>query len=219
MESNTKIPMAELQQKIEKLKTGTTTIGICIKDGVILATESQATAGYLVASKTAQKLFKINEKVGATIAGGVADCQYVVGQAQAISRLREIETGNAPSLEHIAMIVRNILFSGRSYYYSFMLVGGYSEKEKRGKVYAIDFIGFMAEETKFTSFGSGMYYAFGVLEANYKDDMTEKEGIELARKALKAARERDAGSGYGMQIVVITKDGFKAIEGPLTKTQ
>ncbi len=219
MESNQTIPMAELQQKIEKLKTGTTTIGICIKDGVILATESQATAGTLIASKSAQKLFKINEKVGATIAGGVADCQYVVGQAQAISRLREIETGNAPSLEHIAMIVRNILFSGRSYYYSFMLVGGYSEKEKRGKVYAIDFIGFMAEETKFTSLGSGMYYAFGVLEANYKDNMTEEEGVELARKALKAAKERDAGSGYGMQIVVITKDGFKAIEGPLTKTQ
>ena len=79
-----------------------------------------------------------------------------------------------------------------------MLVGGYSDKDKCGKVYAIDFIGFMAEETKFTSLGSGMYYAFGVLEANYKDNMTEEEGIELARKALKAAKERDVGSGYGV---------------------
>jgi len=78
-------------QKMEMLKTGTTTIGIVIKDGVILATESQATAGFYVATKKAQKLFKINNLVGMTIAGGVADAQYLVGQAQAISRLLKIQ--------------------------------------------------------------------------------------------------------------------------------
>jgi len=56
-------------QKLEMLKTGTTPIGMVIRDGVILATESLATAGHFVANKKAQKLFKINEQCGATIAG------------------------------------------------------------------------------------------------------------------------------------------------------
>jgi proteasome beta subunit len=202
-------------QKLEILKTGTTTIGILIKDGVILATESQATAGFFVATKKAQKLFKINDFVGATIAGGVADCQYVVGQAQAISRLHTIQHERQPSVEHMANLVRNILFNGRSYFYAFMIVGGYSLTEKRGKLYPIDFIGYMTDREEFVSLGSGSTFALGVLEGNWVPDMSEKDGIALVTQALTAARNRDAGSGYGLQICVITKDGFKAIEGPL----
>ena len=64
----------------EALQTGTTTVGMIVKDGVVIGTESQATAGFTVASKQAQKLFEINSFTAATIAGGVADCQYVVNQ-------------------------------------------------------------------------------------------------------------------------------------------
>jgi proteasome beta subunit len=205
------------QQKMEMLKTGTTTIGMIFKDGVILATESQATAGFFVATKKAQKLFQINDFVGATIAGGVADCQYVVGQAQAISRLNTIQQEKQPSVEHMANLVRNILFNGRSYFYAFMIVGGYSHEDKKGKIYPIDFIGLMADSEEYVSLGSGSSFALGVMEGNYKPNMTEKEGIALVTQALTAARNRDAGSGYGLQIAVITKDGFKAVEGPLKK--
>ena len=202
-------------QRLEMLKTGTTTIGLVFNEGVILATESQATAGFFVATKKAQKLFKINDYIGATIAGGVADCQYVVNQAQAISRLHTIEHDQQPSVEHMAHLVRNILFNGRSYFYAFMIVGGYSLTEKRGKLFPIDFIGLMADKEDFVSLGSGSTYALGVLEGNYKPNMTLDEGVALVRQALTASRNRDAGSGYGLQICAITKDGFKAIEGPL----
>jgi proteasome beta subunit len=204
--------------KMELLKTGTTTVGIIIKDGVILATESQATAGFTIATKNAQKLFQINNQCGATIAGGVADCQYVVSQAQAISRLLAIQhEGEEPGVEYISQVVRNILFNGRSFFYSFMIVGGYSKKEKCGKLFPIDFIGFMSDSESFVSLGSGSTYALGVLEGNYKPNMTEKQGVELVTQAITASRKRDAGSGYALQICSITKDGFKAIEGPLAK--
>jgi len=202
-------------QKLEMLKTGTTTIGMVIKNGVILATESQATAGFYVATKKAQKLFQINNYCGATIAGGVADCQYVVERAQAISRLNNIKEGKEPSVDYIANLVRNILYNGRSFYYAFMIIGGYNTQEKAGRIYPIDFIGFMTESDTFVSLGSGSSFALGVLEGNWKPNMSEKEGIKLITQALTAAKQRDAGSGYGMQIAVITKDGFKAVEGPL----
>ena len=75
------------------LQTGTTTVGIIVKDGVVIGTESQASAGMLVASKQAQKLFEINRYTAATIAGGVADCQYVVNQLRALSRIKEVDEG------------------------------------------------------------------------------------------------------------------------------
>ena len=203
--------------KLEMLKTGTTTIGMVIKDGVILATESQATAGYFVANKKAQKLFKINNQGGATIAGGVADCQYVVGQAQAISRLLAVRDEKEPSLEYIANIVRNILFNGRSFFYAFMIIGGYDSKTQSGRIFPIDFLGYMADSENFASLGSGSTFALGVLEGSWKPEMSTDEGVKLVKKALIAAKSLDIGSGSEIQVVVITKDKFEAVEGPLTK--
>jgi len=204
-------------QKLEMLKTGTTTIGMVIKDGVILATESQATAGYFVANKKAQKLFKINNQCGATIAGGVSDCQYVVGQAQAISRLMNVRDGKEPSLEYIANIVRNILFNGRSFFQAFMIVGGYDSKTQSGRIFPIDFLGYMADSENFASLGSGSSFVLGVLEGGWRPEMSSDEGVELVKKALTAAKSLDIGSGFDIQLVIITKDKFEAIEGPLTK--
>ncbi|MFX1573521.1 MAG: proteasome subunit beta, partial [Promethearchaeota archaeon] len=150
------------------LKSGTTTVGIIIKDGVILGTESQATAGYTVASKQAQKLFEINKYTAATIAGGVADCQYVVNQIRALSRLKEVEEGEVPEPKYVASICRNILFSGRTYFISMMIIGGYSSKEEYGKLYGIDLLGTLYEEDQYISFGSGSPFTLGVLEADWK---------------------------------------------------
>ncbi|MHA1647992.1 MAG: proteasome subunit beta [Promethearchaeota archaeon] len=202
-------------QKLEMLKTGTTTIGLVIKDGVVLATESQATAGYFVANKKAQKLFKINEQCGATIAGGVSDCQYVVGQAQAISRLLTVREGKEPSLEYVANIVRNMLFNGRSFFQAFMIIGGYDSKTKTGRIFPIDFLGYMADSENFASLGSGSSFVLGVLEGGWRPEMSVDEGVKLAEKALFAAKSRDIGSGSKNQIVVITKDKFEVVEGPL----
>ena len=53
------------------IKSSTTTVAIMVKDGVIIGTESQATAGYTVATKQAQKLIQINNLTAATITGSV----------------------------------------------------------------------------------------------------------------------------------------------------
>ena len=200
------------QEQIDKIiQTGTTTVGIIIKDGVIIATDSQATAGTFVASKQAQKLFEINKYSAATIAGGVADCQYVVNQLRALSRLKEVEEESVPEPKYIASICRNILFSGRSFFLSLMIIGGYSQKEKSGVLYGIDLLGTLYTESDYLSFGSGSPFSLGVLEADWKPNLTKAKGIELIKTAISASRERDAGSGYELQICAIDKDGFKQV--------
>jgi len=87
------------------IKTGTTTVGIIVKDAVVVGTESQATAGYTVATKNAQKLFQINNFTCATISGGVADCQYIVNQLKSYSMLKEVEDEKVPEPRYIANVV------------------------------------------------------------------------------------------------------------------
>jgi len=211
MENNNNLNQLN-QEQIEKiLQTGTTTVGIIIKDGVAIATDSQATGGTIVWSKQAKKLFEINKYTAATIAGGVADCQYVVSQLKALSRLKEVEEGMVPEPKYIASICRNILFSGRSYFVSLMIVGGYSLTEKVGKLYGIDLLGTLYEEDSYLSFGSGSPFSLGVLEADWKPNMTKAKGIELLKTALTSSRERDSGSGYDLQICTIDKNGFKQV--------
>jgi len=208
------INLEELNEEtLEKAaKSGTTTVGVVFKDGVVIGTESQATAGYTVASKQAQKLFEINKYTAATISGGVADAQYVINQIKALSRLREVEKGKIPEPKYMANVTRNILFSGRSYYLAMMIVGGYSLKEETGKLYGIDLLGALFEEDQFISFGSGSTYSLGVLEADWKQDMTRGEAIELIKSAITSSRKRDIASGFDIQVCVIDKEGFEQIE-------
>lgn len=201
------------EKALEKaLQTGTTTVGIIIKDGVVIGTDSQATGGTVVASKQAQKLFEINNLTAATIAGSVADCQYVVSQLRALSRLKEIEEGETPEPKYIASLTRNILFSGRSFFLSMMIIGGYSPKEKSGKLYGIDMLGTLYEEESFLSFGSGSPFSLGVLEADWNPNLTKANGINLIKTAISSSRERDTASGYALQICTIDKAGFKQVE-------
>ncbi|MHA1724705.1 MAG: proteasome subunit beta [Promethearchaeota archaeon] len=193
------------------IQSSTTTVGIKVKEGVVMGTESQATAGYTVATKTAQKLFEINKYTAATISGGVADCQYIINQLRAISKLREVEKGKIPEPKYIATILRNILFSGRTYYIAMMIVGGYSLSENQGKLYGVDLLGTFYEEDKFISFGSGSPFVLGVLEADWHPDISKEDGIELVKTAITSAKERDAASGFKIQICSVDKEGFKKV--------
>ena len=61
------------------LKKGTTTVGLTCKDGVVIATEHRATMGTLIAHKKTQKLFKIDDNIGLTVAGLVGDARSSQG--------------------------------------------------------------------------------------------------------------------------------------------
>ncbi|MBY9017978.1 MAG: proteasome subunit beta [Candidatus Lokiarchaeota archaeon] len=194
------------------IKTGTTTVGIIVKDAVVVGTESQATAGYTVATKNAQKLFQINNFTCATISGGVADCQYIVNQLKSYSTLKEVEDEKVPEPRYIANVTRNILFSGRSFYLAMMIVGGFSLKENKGVLYGIDLLGTFYEEDKFMSFGSGSPFSLGVLEADWKPNLTKAQGIDLIKTAISSSKERDAASGHKIQICTIDKNGYTQVQ-------
>ena len=53
----------------EIMKTGTTTVALKYKEGVVLAADKRVTAGYLVANKKFNKIVEVSDKIAVTTAG------------------------------------------------------------------------------------------------------------------------------------------------------
>lgn len=197
----------EMQPPAE-LKTGTTTVGLIAKDCVVLASDQRATMGFLIASKTAKKIFKITDRIGATIAGSVADAQSIMDLLTAEAKLFEIQRGRPIRVKALTRLLSNIMFQGRGLYMLQCLVGGFDDDG--AQVYFTDYVGSVIPD-KFVSTGSGSPVALGVLEVGYKDDLPRKKAIELGVRAVAAAIERDAASGNSILVSVIDKDGYQEI--------
>ena len=186
---------------------GTTTVGITCKDGVVFASERRASMGNLVAHKVAEKIFKIDNHIAATIAGSVADAQSLMKIISAETALYRLRNGKDISLEAAAAVSSNILHSSPAYVQT--LIGGVDETG--ASIYSLDAAGGMIKDT-FISTGSGSTFAYGVLEDRFHEDITVEEAKELALRAIKAATERDTYSGNGFLVAEVTKDGYKMLE-------
>ena len=195
----------------EKLKTGTTTVGITCKDCVILAAESKSTMGYLISSKTAQKIYKVDDKIAITTAGGAGDTQQLARVLKAEIQIYKL-TRNADFTVNAAVnLLSNILQNNRYYPYMAMLIIGGADKNGY-HVYSIDPVGGL-EKDDFTSTGSGSPFAYGVLENEFKPGITKEDGIRLAVRAIRAARERDVFSGgKNINVLVIDKNGMQFVD-------
>jgi len=198
---------------VETLKTGTTTVGIKTKDGVILASERRATMGNIIAHTHVQKVFVISDNIGMTIAGLVGDAQLMVRFLQSEVALYSMKRGAPMSVGAAATLVANVIRQG---FYLGLIVGGYDMKG--GHVFSIDGAGGCIEDN-YVSVGSGSLFALGVLEGKYKEGMTEDEGVDLAISALNSAIRRDSASGDGMLISIINKKGTKELPEETIRTR
>ncbi len=210
--------MAKME-KPEIRKTGTTTVGIACKDGVVLAAEKKSTMGYLVASKETEKIYNLEDHIAMTIAGASGDAQTLVRYMRAELKLFAIQNQRKITVKGAATLLANILQSGRWTFLPYMvqlIVAGYDNEGPH--IFSLDAIGAIEDEKKFFSTGSGSPMAVGVLEDNYKEGLTTAEASELALRAIRAAVERDiASGGKAIDVVVITKDGIKRNTYPMAK--
>jgi proteasome beta subunit len=194
-----------------RILKGTTTIGVVCKDGVILATDTRATMGTYVASKHAKKVYQITHNLAMTIAGGVAVAQKVVEILQVNSRLYELEKNRPIPVKSAARLVSNLLFQNREVGMPLpmqALVGGFDETGPH--VFNLDPYGSLMEE-KMVSTGSGSPFAYGVLEAEFKEDSSIQKMLPVVVRAVDAAMKRDVASGDSFDVVVIDGKGFREL--------
>lgn len=194
------------------LKTGTTTVGIMCKDCVVLAADKRATSGNFIASKKVDKVVPINERMALTTSGVVSDIQLLIKILKAELKLKSIRVDREPSVKEAANLMTNIIYSNIRKFSAIpgithFLLGGADADALQ--LYDLFADGSITEVDDFVASGSGSELAYGVLEANYRKDLTEAEGVELAVKAINAAIQRDSASGEGIDVYVINKAGVK----------
>jgi proteasome beta subunit len=201
----------ELKNSI--LKTGTTILGIVCKDGVVMASDRQISAGNLVVGKNYQKTVKINDYLLMSFTGMVSDAQRIEKLLPAELKLKELRAKSRPSVKQAANLLGSMLYSGarQSMMQVGNLLGGFNE-DGTTELYTIEPAGSVIKiEDYDANFGSGMPYVLGLLERQYKKGLSIKEGVELAKECLKSSTQRDMGSGYGIDVFTITKEGIKKV--------
>ena len=86
-----------------------------------------------------------------------------------------------------------------------MIIAGWDPRSG-GNVYSIPLGGSLHKQS-YAIGGSGSTYIYGYCDANWKEDMTEEEGVDFVKGSLKEAIRWDGSSGGVIRMVVLTKKG------------
>lgn len=198
----------------EQLKTGTTTLGIICKDGIVLAADKRTSAGYMIANKRTNKINKISEYAAITQAGLVSDAQLLTRIIRAQIKLEEMRRVSTLQMKEIANLLASLLYTNIRRMSMVQSIVGFLLAGKDSKGFHLYDLGIDGSVTKFDDYastGSGSSYAMGVLESSYTKNMSLDEGIKLAMKAINTAMQRDMASGGGIDVVTITSKGVDRV--------
>jgi len=195
-------------------KTGTTTVGVVCRDGVVVAADKRATAGGMVVSKSTEKIVHITDKIVVTTAGTVSDIQLLIRIIKAQLKLDSLRKGIEPKVKESANFMASLVYNNIR---KMSIIPGvahflFAGTDNHGDaLYDIFPDGSLTEIDDYICSGSGSVFAYGVLEAGYKHNLGVEEGTKLAIKAVNAAMQRDVASGQGIDVVVVGKGEAKKV--------
>lgn len=198
-----------ISKALEKAYRGTTTIGIALRDHVVLAADKKATSGIYVAHKSVKKIIRITDRFALTIAGLVADAQSLADYLRAEAQYYQLINGRPMGLRSMAYLLSLLLNEYKYFPFIVQLILGGHDYYEGAKLFAIEPYGDVTEE-RYAATGSGSPIAIGVIESEYSPDIPIDDAVKLAIKAVAAASTRDVFSGgVGVDVVVIGRDVFK----------
>jgi proteasome beta subunit len=185
---------------------GATAIGLTCQDGIILAAEKRISYGNFVVNKNTRKIFPITDHVASACAGMVADMQVLTRQVGALAKIRRLETRRDMATNSVAKLMSVIMFERRYFpLLTQVIVGGVHTVPE---IYTLDPLGSLLPDN-YAAVGTGAELALGLIDSEYKKNMTEDASKKLAIKAIKSSVQRDSASGDGIDILAITKKGIE----------
>ncbi|KAK2743281.1 Proteasome subunit beta type-5 [Onygenales sp. PD_40] len=190
-----------------KIAHGTTTLAFRFKGGIIVATDSRATAGNWIASQTVKKVIEINSCLLGTMAGGAADCQYWLAYLGMQCRLHELRHKRRISVAAASKILANLVYNYKGMGLSMGTMCAGVTPQEGPALYYIDSDGTRLAGNLFCV-GSGQTFAYGVLDAEYHYELEDEEALELGRRSILAATHRDAYSGGYINLYHVKEDGW-----------
>ena len=174
----------------EAVKRGTTTIGLKYRDGVVLIVDKRISS-HLVEPGSIEKIFQIDDYIGCTTSGLVADARALVNRARIDAQINKITYGEKIPVKTLVKRICDFKqaytqYGGVRPFGVILLIAGVDETGPQ--LFATDpsgtFIGYKAG-----SEGAGRSEAMAYFEKNYREDMTLEEAIEMGIKAIHKGSE------------------------------
>ncbi len=190
----------------EAVKRGTTSIGIKCSEGIVLAVDKRTTSN-LVEATSIEKIFKIDEHIGAATSGLVADARALVERARVEAQINKITYSEPIRVDSLSKKLCDMLQmytqnGGVRPFGSALIIGGVYDGSC--KLFETDPSGALIEY-KATAIGSGRSAAMDIFEDQYKDDMNLNDAIKLALTAINEATEHET-TANNVEIAVIKCD-------------
>lgn len=180
----------QVEYAIETVKRGTLAIGICTKDGVIIAVEEKPRT--LQTKDVTQKIFQVDRHIGVAAAGYIPDARVEVDNARFFAQGTkmtydepvEVATISKHLADHAHQFTQygGVRPNGVS-----MIIGGMDQKGT--SIYVIDPSGAYMQYVA-VAIGAGSDDVNGFFEKNYKPDMGMDDGVRLAIWAINLKMEK-----------------------------
>jgi len=177
--------LLQVEYAKKTVKQGSTTIGIVCKDGVVLVADKRITESLVVPSSV-EKVFQIDDHIGATASGILSDGRILIDRARLLAQQHRV-TYDEPV--DTASLVRDICdlkqqftqFGGaRPFGVSILFAGINSEPE----LFLTDPTGIYFQY-KATAIGEAENEIKEILVKEYKETMSIDDAITLSIRALK----------------------------------
>ena len=178
---------------------GTTVLGLKYAEGVIMAGDRRATAGYTVADPKMRKVFEADDYSAIAIAGAAGQAIEMVKLFQLELEHYEKITGDRLSLEgkanRLAQMIRSNFPLAMQGLVVVPLFGGFDLGRGEGRIFYYDATGGRWEEDDYQTTGSGGQPAKNSLKKRWRPGLERDEALRVAVEALVDAAEDDVATG------------------------
>lgn len=185
----------------EAVKRGVTSLGIVFKDGVVLVTVRPVTS--LMVAASAEKIFQIDDHLGAVASGLLADARVLVNAARVRAQIHKVTYDEPVDTWNIAHAVGDrmqisTLYAGLRPYGVSFLIGGVDntgahliESDPSGMLY----------EWQAFAIGRGAQVANKMFKVKWKGNMSDKEAVELAVDVITKTEKESKESAIDLSII------------------
>jgi len=122
-----------------------------------------------------------------------------------LSNKHSIETGRPPLVKVAAHLMRKMCYDNKDNLMAGVIVGGW-DPVNGGQVYNIPLGGSLLK-MPFCIGGSGSTFIYGLVDSEFRENMTQDDARALVKKAISHAMARDGSSGGVIRTVVVTGEG------------
>ncbi len=197
----------------EAVKRGATAIGVKTSEGVLLLADSRVTSP-LMELETVEKIYQIEEHIGAATSGLVSDARVLIDKARVEAQINRLWYDEPITVKELAKRICDFKqtytqYGGVRPFGTSLLIAGVDETPR---LFETDPSGALLEY-KATSIGSGRNVVMEFFETNYKDDISLDDGIIMAMVGLGRAIESEISpDGVELGVVEVSDRKFRRIE-------